>query len=119
VNAVDNPWSASTDGLTKLCPLEWATTFNSLGCSLVWKDYDSLRDYSTDFYESVTGEENNFLIQRLIAMSGMRMAAILNEIYDPETPLSDSKRYRIERMKEQKKDEPLLQTSGQIYFGKQ
>ncbi|KAG0084528.1 hypothetical protein BGZ92_009800 [Podila epicladia] len=35
-------------------------------------------------YKSMTGEENGFLVQKLIAMSGVRMAAILNQIYDPQ-----------------------------------
>ncbi|KAK5809964.1 S1/P1 nuclease [Linnemannia elongata] len=87
-NQGDNPWSESTKLITKLCPMEWARDMNQLDCSFVWKDYDSLRDYSGEYFEGVTGEKNNYLVQKLIAMSGVRMAAILNEIYDPPVPHS-------------------------------
>ncbi|KAK3811903.1 MAG: S1/P1 nuclease [Benniella sp.] len=88
----------TTDALTTLCPLEWATFMNQLDCTYVWKDYDSSRDYSSDFFDTVTGEGSEFLVQKLMTMSGIRMAAVLNEIYDPPTPLSEGRRYLIERI---------------------
>ncbi|KAF8953447.1 hypothetical protein CPC16_003765 [Podila verticillata] len=85
-NQGDNPWSSSTTPLEHLCPMEWSRAMNQLDCAFVWKDYDQTRDYSLEYFEKVTGPENEFLVQRLIAQSGVRMAAILNEIYDPPTP---------------------------------
>ncbi|KAF9271362.1 hypothetical protein BGZ74_006134 [Mortierella antarctica] len=63
--------------------MEWARVINLLNCQYVWKDYDEHRDYSQDYFETMTGEDNGFLVQKLIAISGVRMAAILNQIYDP------------------------------------
>jgi len=90
-NQGDNPWSSSTALLEHLCPKEWALAMNQLDCAIVWKDYDATRDYSLEYFEKVTGPENEFLVQRLIAQSGVRMAAILNEIYDRPTQESESK----------------------------
>ncbi|KAF9943989.1 hypothetical protein BGZ65_012857, partial [Modicella reniformis] len=94
----NNPWSDATNLLMTICPMEWAKASNALVCSLVWKDYDSLRDYSLDYFDAMTGEKHQFLVQKLIAMSGIRMAAVLNEIYDPPTR-------NIERLRLQMEDE--------------
>ncbi|KAI8597639.1 S1/P1 nuclease [Dissophora ornata] len=99
-NPSDTPWSG-TELPTALCPTEWARVMNKMDCTFVWKDYDPNRDYSTDYFETVTGEENGYLVQRLIAMGGVRMAAILNEIYDPSTPLSPHEQYSIEHLRTQ------------------
>lgn len=56
---------------------------NALDCTYVWKDYSPTRDYSTDYFKQVTGPATQFLVQKLLAMAGIRMAAVLNEIYDP------------------------------------
>ncbi|KAG0030957.1 hypothetical protein BGZ82_007192 [Podila clonocystis] len=80
---VQNPWSNTTNNIKKLCPIEWARTMNALDCTYVWKDYSPTRDYSTDYFKQVTGPASQFLVQKLLAMSGIRMAAVLNEIYDP------------------------------------
>ncbi|KAG0252032.1 hypothetical protein BG011_007255 [Mortierella polycephala] len=88
-NAADNPWSEHTKAITTLCPMEWAKEMNKLDCSIVWKDYDPLRDYSADYFEDATGPAHGYLVQKLIAMSGIRMAAILNQIYDPQAPLTE------------------------------
>jgi len=40
-------------------------------------------DYSTTYFQSVTGPANNFLLQKWLATAGIRMATLLNEIYDP------------------------------------
>ncbi|KAF9319086.1 hypothetical protein BG003_009887 [Podila horticola] len=86
-NQGDNPWSSSTAQLAHLlCPKEWSRAMNELDCAFVWKDYDESRDYSLEYFERVTGPENKYLVQRLMAQSGVRMAAILNGIYDPPTP---------------------------------
>ncbi|KAG0336085.1 hypothetical protein BG000_006935 [Podila horticola] len=81
-NQEAHPWE-STKLTTSLCPIEWARDMNQLNCQFVWKDYDKDRDYSQDYFETMTGKDNGFMVQKLIAMSGVRMAAILNQIYDP------------------------------------
>ncbi|KAF9306467.1 hypothetical protein BG003_001029 [Podila horticola] len=81
-NQEAHPWE-STKLITSLCPIEWARDMNQLNCQFVWKDYDEDRDYSQDYFETMTGKDNGFMVQKLIAMSGVRMAAILNQIYDP------------------------------------
>ncbi|KAF9438778.1 hypothetical protein BGZ76_004854 [Entomortierella beljakovae] len=93
MNAVDNPWSDVTNQITTLCPLEWAKTMNQFDCTHVWYDYDPSRDYSLEYFDKVTGEESDYLVQKLITMSGIRMAAILNEIYDPPKPAFDNLRF--------------------------
>ncbi|KAG0306464.1 hypothetical protein BGZ98_002344 [Dissophora globulifera] len=87
-NTGDTPWSGNGNALTTLCPMEWARVMNKIDCSFIWKDYDPNVDYSGDYFENATSEKNGFMVQRLIAMSGVRMASILNEIYDSPTPVS-------------------------------
>ncbi|KAG0366430.1 S1/P1 nuclease [Gamsiella multidivaricata] len=118
-NTEDNPWSGSTDLLTSLCPMEWAKDMNKVDCSFIWKDYDPLRDYSTDYFEAATGEKNGFMVQRFIAMSGIRMAAILNEIYDPSTPLSLREQYTIGRIRMRQGSEDIKCSGSNTRFVKQ
>ncbi|KAG0338875.1 hypothetical protein BG004_007044, partial [Podila humilis] len=87
-----NPWSDTLKGLKTICPIEWARAMNALDCTVVWKDYSLTRDYSTDYFQHVTGPNSQFLIQKLLAMSGIRMAAVLNEIYDPHPPARSCRR---------------------------
>ncbi|KAF9993944.1 hypothetical protein BGZ80_007975, partial [Entomortierella chlamydospora] len=56
-----NPWSDVVDSVKTLCPIEWASTTNTLDCSYVWVDYSSTRDYSTDYFQNVTGKSSNYL----------------------------------------------------------
>ncbi|KAG0209440.1 hypothetical protein BGX28_010323 [Mortierella sp. GBA30] len=107
-NIGENPWSESTKFISTLCPKEWARFMNQLDCTYVWKDYDPARDYSQDYFETVTGEANGYLVQKLIAMSGIRMAAILNQIYDPEVPLTSLQKFMVQNMKPLK-DETMLE----------
>ncbi|KAF9360609.1 hypothetical protein BGX26_008594 [Mortierella sp. AD094] len=86
-----NPWSATVDSVKTLCPIEWASTTNALDCSYVWVDYSAKRDYSTDYFQTVTGESSNYLVQMQLAKAGIRMAAVLNELFDP----SSSKKRRL------------------------
>ncbi|KAF9097091.1 hypothetical protein BGX23_009765 [Mortierella sp. AD031] len=87
-----NPWSSTTKKLSTVCPIQWATVTNALDCAYVWKNYSATRDYSTDYFKLVTGSGSGFLYQKLLAQSGIRMAAILNDIYDPAAPASLEKR---------------------------
>ncbi|KAG0233481.1 hypothetical protein BGW42_007438 [Actinomortierella wolfii] len=82
----NHPWSdtISTELSAHLCPKIWTREMSSLVCSYAWKDYvDTEADLSQEYYERATGADHNYLVQRLIAQSGVRMAAILNTIYDP------------------------------------
>ncbi|KAF9357128.1 hypothetical protein BGX34_009528 [Mortierella sp. NVP85] len=93
----NNPWSKTTKSLKTLCPAQWAKDANALDCLYVWNDYSETRDYSTDYFQKVTGSSSDFLVQRLLAIGGVRMAAILNEIYDPRAkpPLTMKGRARL------------------------
>ncbi|KAF9974586.1 hypothetical protein BGZ73_001984 [Actinomortierella ambigua] len=90
-----NPWSDSINGelAFHLCPKAWTRDMNGLVCQYAWKNYNGTEhDLSKEYYERATGAEDGFLVQRLIAMSGVRMAAILNAIYDPTSFSSHSLR---------------------------
>ncbi|KAF9941919.1 hypothetical protein BGZ65_000748 [Modicella reniformis] len=96
-NNATNPWSVDTNKIKTLCPIQWAVDANALDCIYVWKEYSATRDYSTDYFNQVTGSSSDFLVQRLLAISGVRMAAVLNEIYDPsaKAPLTKRGRARL------------------------
>ncbi|KAF9288897.1 hypothetical protein BGZ68_010430 [Mortierella alpina] len=89
-NDIKNPWLNVTSEIKTLCPIQWATVANALDCTYVWKDYSPTKDYSAEYFQNVTGPKTEFLVQKLLAISGIRMAAVLNEIYDPsgEAPLT-------------------------------
>ncbi|KAF9431335.1 hypothetical protein BGZ76_000449, partial [Entomortierella beljakovae] len=87
-----NPWSPVSDSVKTLCPIEWAADANALDCSYVWVDYSATRDYSTTYFTEVTGPSSDYLVQQQLAKAGIRMAAILNEIYDS----SPSKKRRLQ-----------------------
>ncbi|KAG0213832.1 hypothetical protein BGX28_003506 [Mortierella sp. GBA30] len=89
---IKNPWSAVTKDVKTLCPIQWANVTNALDCTYVWKDYSPTRDYSTDYFENVTGPNTDFLVQKQLALAGIRMAAVLNEIYDPSANAPLTKR---------------------------
>ncbi|CAO3563819.1 unnamed protein product [Mortierella alpina] len=98
-NQGSHPWIGDTKSIASLCPIEWAKDINKLNCQYVWKDYDPHRDYSKHYFETMTGAGNEFLVQKLIAMSGVRMATILNQIYDPDNTSStqDATRFQSGR----------------------
>ncbi|KAF9579357.1 hypothetical protein BGW38_004421 [Lunasporangiospora selenospora] len=81
-NKGENPWFNTTKTVKTLCPLQWATTMNALDCSHVWTSYSPTLDYSGEYFERMTSAETEYLTRKLLAMSGVRMAAVLNEIYD-------------------------------------
>lgn len=92
-----NPWSSVTKQVKTVCPIQWATVTNALDCTYVWKDYSATRDYSTDYFQKVTGPSSDFLYQKLLAQSGIRMAAALNEIFDPASTSSASEGTVVKR----------------------
>ncbi|KAF9108447.1 hypothetical protein BGX27_008343 [Mortierella sp. AM989] len=92
------PWSDVADTIKTLCPIEWAAAANALDCSYVWVDYSATRDYSTDYFKNVTGPASDYLVQLQLAKAGVRMAAILNEIYDPSASAPLTKRRSVARL---------------------
>ncbi|KAF9551157.1 hypothetical protein EC957_010043 [Mortierella hygrophila] len=92
-----NPWSSVTKQVKTVCPIQWATVTNALDCTYVWNDYSATRDYSTDYFQKVTGPSSDFLYQKLLAQSGIRMAAALNEIFDPASTSSASEGTVVKR----------------------
>ncbi|KAG0268673.1 hypothetical protein DFQ27_006041 [Actinomortierella ambigua] len=109
---VDNPWatalqpsspssSSSTNHhkhtvLHHLCPKAWAREMNALACEYAWEGYHQGRNPSEDqdmseghYFDRATDRDHGYLVRRLLAMSGVRMAAILNAIFDPERPSED------------------------------
>ncbi|KAG0238652.1 hypothetical protein BGW41_008126 [Actinomortierella wolfii] len=71
--------------LHHLCPKAWAREMNAMACKYAWYGYLGPEgDHSQgEYYDRATGSDNGFLVRQLIAKSGVRMAAVLNAIYDP------------------------------------
>ncbi|KAF9968911.1 hypothetical protein BGZ73_009048 [Actinomortierella ambigua] len=80
--------------LQHLCPKSWAREMNKLACEYAWNGYDlnstqpaQEQDLSQgEYYHRATNRDHGYLIRRLLAQSGVRMAAVLNGIYDPNRP---------------------------------
>ncbi|KAF9200305.1 hypothetical protein BGZ49_009478 [Haplosporangium sp. Z 27] len=85
-----NPWSSVVDSVQTLCPIQWAKQANALDCSYVWVDYSATRDYSTTYFANVTGKSSGYLVQQQLAKAGVRMAAVLNEVFDPSSSSTPS-----------------------------
>ncbi|KAF9940958.1 hypothetical protein BGZ67_006196 [Mortierella alpina] len=87
VDMTSGRWQLEASNWT-YCDPQWARDMNKLNCQYVWKDYDPhrrpRRDYSKHYFETMTGAGSEFMVQKLIAMGGVRMATILNQIYDPD-----------------------------------
>lgn len=62
---------------TAVCPDVWAEETNLLNCKNVWWDYSSTDDLSAKYYE-----ENVDVVERAFAMGGIRLAAVLNYLFD-------------------------------------
>jgi hypothetical protein len=66
------------------CPYTWAKEMHNLNCELIWpKEYQGghghpLIELDTDQYTGRISREN--LMERLLAMAGIRLAKIVNEI---------------------------------------
>ncbi|KAG9306350.1 hypothetical protein G9A89_018233 [Geosiphon pyriformis] len=59
-----------------ICPDYWAIYLQQLNCQVIWKDYELEIDYGYgEFYESIMKSQ---IIEKLLAISGVRMAAVLN-----------------------------------------
>lgn len=69
------------------CPYTWAKEIHTLNCDLIWpKEYlgsgHPLIELDTDGYTGRISREN--LMERLLAMGGLRLAKIINEILADE-----------------------------------
>jgi hypothetical protein len=61
------------------CPDAWAIGINALNCEYVWKDYEPELDLSVgDYWNRVV---DNLVEEWLLAMGGIRIAAILNGVF--------------------------------------
>jgi hypothetical protein len=72
---------------TVACPYTWASEIHGLNCDLIWpKEYEGphhpLIELDTDQYVGRIRREN--LMERLLAMGGLRLAKIVNEILGDE-----------------------------------
>ncbi|CAJ0828980.1 17185_t:CDS:2 [Entrophospora sp. SA101] len=61
------------------CPEYWAISLESLNCKFIWKDFDQEMDLSDGEYYKTIDELN--IIEKLLAIAGVRMAAILNTLF--------------------------------------
>ncbi|CAJ0835817.1 9716_t:CDS:2 [Entrophospora sp. SA101] len=57
----------------------WAISLESLNCKFIWKDFDQEMDLSDGEYYKTIDELN--IIEKLLAIAGVRMAAILNTLF--------------------------------------
>jgi hypothetical protein len=69
------------------CPFTWASEIHGLNCNLVWpKEYEGphhpLIELDTDQYVGRIRRENT--MERLLAMGGLRLAKVVNEILGDE-----------------------------------
>jgi hypothetical protein len=70
------------------CPYTWASEIHGMNCDLIWpKEYEGrghpLIELDTDQYVGRIKRENT--MERLLAMGGLRLAKIVNEILGDET----------------------------------
>ena len=62
-----------------VCPEFWMISLGSLNCELVWKGFDPEKDLSVGKYYKKIDKLN--VIGKLLAIAGIRMAAILNTLF--------------------------------------
>lgn len=61
--------------VSAVCPDQWARQSNILNCEHVWR-FDPKDDLSKDYYDKA-----RYLVDMVIAKGGVRLAAVLNEIF--------------------------------------
>ena len=67
-------WISCSSGSTVACPIEWAEQIELINCSNCWKGLSA--NLGDDYYNN-----NKDVIAKLLAQGGVRLAAVLNEIY--------------------------------------
>lgn len=70
-------WIACSDRSTSICPDEWAETIEPINCSHCWKGVQLNMELGGAYYE-----DNKEMVRKLLAMSGVRLTAVLNELFD-------------------------------------
>lgn len=69
-------WTQCSSGRSVVCPDEWAAEVEPINCSHCWKGIYSGVTLGDDYYNA-----NKDIIGKLLAQGGIRLAAILNEVY--------------------------------------
>ena len=59
-----------------ICPDEWAGDVEPINCSNVWYGIEENDDLRDDYYNA-----NYVITEQLLAKGGLRLAAVLNEIF--------------------------------------
>ncbi|KAI9142241.1 S1/P1 nuclease-domain-containing protein [Paraphysoderma sedebokerense] len=64
-----------------VCPEDWAATIGQVNCASVWHSYNrtSTDDLALEYFE-----KNQELVDKLVLMSGIRLANVLNELFGIE-----------------------------------
>jgi len=68
-------WTKCSNGKSSICPDEWAEDLELLNCSNCWAGVAQNMDLRDDYYF-----KNKDLVDLLLAKSGIRLAAVLDEV---------------------------------------
>ena len=69
---------SSLERLNNVCPNLWAVQLNRLNCEVTWKGYDPPLNYGYgEFHDELMKSK---IMEKLLAMAGVRMAAIINSV---------------------------------------
>jgi len=69
-------WTKCQAQNTTICPDEWAAEIEPINCSNVWDGIEEGDDLGDEYYYA-----NYILTEKLLAQGGLRLAAVLNEIF--------------------------------------
>ena len=74
-----NPYLFSTSSSftmkSPVCPDQWAVGINKFDCSNVWFEFHEGKELSGEYYQT-----NKHVVDKLIAMGGVRLAAVLDYV---------------------------------------
>jgi hypothetical protein len=97
------PGPPETSDTDTLCPHAWATPVHELNCHIVWPPELDEKNPSVkalgrprgDYLELDTPKysgriEKEWVIEKLLAMAGIRLAGILNQIFQSQLQLEDN-----------------------------
>jgi hypothetical protein len=87
LRSANNVGDSSGNSTNPACPYTWAKQIHGLNCDLIWpKEYEGphhpLIELDTDQYVGRIKREN--LMEKLLAMAGLRLAKVVNEILGDE-----------------------------------
>jgi hypothetical protein len=69
-------WTVCRNASGTICPDEWAADIEPINCSNVWVDIEEGDDLRDPYYNA-----HYVITEKLLAQGGLRLAAVLNEIY--------------------------------------